>query len=444
MSLFTGWKEIRQQLRERRPKYVASYAITATINTCMELGKLVKEELPDSLYILGGVHPTFMWQEVLGADDSPVDIIVRGEGERTVEEMFRALEGDGDLGAVPGLAFCDGSAGPRTTPPRQFLQDLEEYPAAFDVLDWSTYRYFAVPGGRLGAVATSRGCNYTCTFCSQQQFWAKTWRSRAPEAVVEEIRMQHDEHGVNVILFTDEYPTRDQARWEELLDRIIAMDREILLLMETRAADIVRDKAILPKYRKAGIVHVYVGLEATDQETLDKIDKRSTVEQGRESLELIREHGMLSETSFVLGFPDETEAHVRETLETSRYLNPDMAHYLAITPWPYSQLWEECKDHIVVHDYSKYNLIDPIIQPEGMTLRDIDEAIIRCYKDFYMPKMADFLKYPDAFRRDYMLSSMRMIMKSSFIVKKLGHLGMPEAMKKIIEAASRKKAGASD
>ncbi len=250
--------------------------------------------------------------------------------------------------------------------------------------------------------------------------------------------MQHDEHGVNVVLFTDEYPTRDQARWEELLDRIIAMDLDMLFLMETRAADIVRDQAILPKYRKAGIVHVYVGLEATDQETLDRISKGSSVEEGRESLELIREHGMLSETSFVLGFPDETQEHVRETLELSRYLNPDMAHYLAITPWPYSPLYQETQDHVVVHDYSKYNLIEPIIGPEAMSLRDIDSAIIRCYKDFYMPKMADFRKYPDEFRRDYMLSSMKLIMKSSFIVQKLGRLGIPEAMQKIIDAAGKR------
>ena len=109
-----------------------------------------------------------------------------------------------------------------------------------------------------------------------------------------------------------------------------------------------------------------------------------------------------------------------------------MAHFLAITPWPYSDLWESTKDYIEVWDYSKYNLIEPIIAPEAMSLREIDEAIIRCYRDFYMPKMADFRKFPDAFRRDYMLSSMKLIMKSSFIVEKLGRLGMPEAMRKIL------------
>ena len=433
MSLNTGWKEIRAELRRRQPEFVASYAITATINACLELGRVVKEELPDAKYILGGVHPTFMWQELLDAPDSPVDIIVRGEGERTTEQLFKALGNGGDLAAVDGLAYREnGSA--RVTAPRAFLDDLEEYPAAFDIVDWSIYRYFVIPKGRLGAVATSRGCNYTCTFCSQQKFWSRSWRARSPAAVAEEIRRLHDDYGVNVVLLTDEYPTGDQARWEEILDRVIALKRELYLLMETRAEDIVRDRAFLPKYRQAGIVHVYVGLEATDQQTLDRIDKRSSVDHGRESLTLIREHGMLSETSFVLGFPEETEESVRRTLELARDFNPDMAHFLAITPWPYSDLYDEVKDRIAVRDYAQYNLIEPIIEPEAMSLREIDEAIIRCYRDFYMPKMAAFREFPDAFRRNYMLSSMKLIMKSSFIVKKLGRLGMPAAMAKIVAA----------
>jgi anaerobic magnesium-protoporphyrin IX monomethyl ester cyclase len=434
MSLFTGWDEIRAELRRHRPAYVGSYAITATIDTCLELGRIVKEEVPEATYILGGVHPTFMWREILEDPGSPVDVIVRGEGEKTIEKLLRALDNGGHLGDVAGIAYRrDGE--PTITPQRLFLADLEEYPAAFDIADWSIYKYFVVPGGRLGSVSTSRGCNYTCTFCSQQKFWARSWRARSPEKVVDEIVRLGDDYGVNVVLFTDEYPTQDQARWEELLDRIIALDRELYLLMETRAADIVRDKAFLHKYRQAGIVHVYVGLEATEQETLDRVRKGSSVEEGRESLQLIREHGMLSETSFVLGFPEETEENVRATLETARYFDPDMAHFLAITPWPYAELYNEVKDRIAVTDYGKYNLIEPIIEPHGMTLKEIDEAIIRCYRDFYMPKMASFRKFPDEFRRDYMLSSMKLIMKSSFIVEKLGRLGMPEAMRKILAQA---------
>jgi len=444
MSRFDGWDAIRDVLRERRPAFVASYAITATIESCLELGRLVKEEVPEVTYVLGGVHPTFMWREVLAEGDagsSPVDYVVRGEGERTIEELLRTLVAGGDPGAVAGIAWRPGDGPdcqPVATPPRPNLADLEEYPAAFDIADWSIYRYFVIPKARLGAVATSRGCVYGCTFCSQQKFWHRSWRGRAPEVVAEEIRTLYDRYAANVILLTDEYPTNDRDRWEELLDRVIALrkgGRDLYLLMETRAEDIVRDREILPKYRQAGIIHVYVGLEATEQATLDRIEKNASVEAGRESLALIREHGMLSETSFVLGFPDETAANVRRTLEAARFFDPDMAHFLAITPWPYSDLYAEVKDHIAVTDYSRYNLIEPIIEPEAMTLREIDEAIIRCYRDFYMSKMADFRRYPDELRRRYMLSSMKLIMKSSFIKEKVLRLGIPEAMRKIIAAA---------
>ena len=436
MSLFTGWDEIRAQLRARQPRFVGSYAITSTIDACLELGRIVKAEVPGATYILGGVHPTFMWREVLEGPGCPVDFIVRGEGEETVEELVRALIEQTDPTAVRGLAWKGAGGRAEASPPRAFLQDLERYPAAFDIVpDWSTYRYFVIPDSRLASVSSSRGCNFTCTFCSQQKFWERSWRQRDPAPVVEEIRRLHDEHGVNVVLLTDEYPTPDAARWEDLLDRLIVLARPVHLLIETRAPDIVRDRAILAKYRRAGIVHVYVGLEATRQDVLDRISKQASVEEGRDAVRLIREYGMLSETSFVLGFPDETEETVRQTLEVARFFDPDMAHFIAITPWPYADIYRELESGIVVRDYSKYNLIEPIVKPAAMSLEDIDLAMIRCYRDFYFNRMSSFQDYPDEFRRHYMRASMKLIMRSSFVTEKMARLGVPEGLAKMMTAA---------
>ena len=432
MSLFDSLEGISAAVREHAPDFVGIPSITATVPAVLETARCVKEIHPETAVFVGGVHPTFMAEEMLREAAGDIDYVVRGEGERTVEELLRALTGGTDPAEVHGLTFVDVSGQIVRTPPRPFLSDLEEYPAAFDLADWPIYRYFVIPGSRLGAISTSRGCDHTCTFCSQQKFWDRSWRARRPDAVVAEIEHLYRNYGVNVILISDEYPTGDPDRWEEILDRIIALELPIYLLMETRAEDIVRDERILPKYRKAGVIHIYVGLEATDQETLDLIDKDLTTEISRTTLQLIREHGMLSETSFVLGFPHETEATIDETLRLAKLFDPDMAHFLCITPWPYADLWEEMKDRVRVFDYAKYNLIDPIVEPEAMTIKELDAAIVRCYRDFYMGKMTDFLAYPDDFRRQYMMSSMKLIMKSSFLVKKIGRMAMPSGMKEMM------------
>lgn len=432
MSRFVGDDKILAEVRRVAPDVVAIPSITATIPAMLRLARSIKDAFPLIRIVVGGVHPTFMPEEVLRNSKGSVDFVVCGEGEETFEELLVALRTDGDVKSVSGLAFIGDDGGFVRTPPRGFLHDLEVYPAAFDLPDWEIYKYFVIPDSRLGAVSTSRGCDHTCTFCSQQKFWNRSWRARSPAAVVDEINALYRDYGVNVILISDEYPTSDPARWEEILDRIIALDLPLYLLMETRAEDIVRDERILSNYRKAGIVHIYVGLEATDQETLDLIDKDLTTEISRSSLKLIREHGMLSETSFVLGFPHETEATIEQTLNLAKHFDPDMAHFLCITPWPYADLWDEMKDRVRVFDYSQYNLIEPVVEPTAMSLKDLDAAIVRCYRDFYMGKMGDFMNYPDEFRRKYMLSSMKLIMKSSFLVEKIGKLAMPPQMAKMI------------
>ncbi len=428
MTLRYNYKDIRKKLEKSAYDVFAATAITPTFPDAAKMCRLAKQVNPNCVTIIGGVHPTFCYEEIFEDPDSGIDYILYGEGEIPLYKFLSNFDDIETRNQSPNLIYIENGNIIKNNEVA-FIDDLDSLPVSWELLNWNNYEYYVIPDSTLGSISTSRGCSHSCTFCSQQKFWKKIWRGRKPEKVVDEIMVLHKSYGVNVFLLTDEYPTYDRDRWEELLDRIISASLNIYILIETRVEDIVRDKDILKKYRKAGVIHIYVGAEATDQGTLDKMNKEITVTDSRYAIDLIAEHGMISETSFILGFPDETKESVEKTFRQAKEFNADFAHFLAITPWPYSELFDEVKDSIAVTDYRKYNLIEPIIKPDKMTLDDIDLAIIDCYRRYYMPKMLEFLKIKDKFRRDYLVESTKLIMKSSFLISKFARLGMnPKAI----------------
>ncbi|MBI4844477.1 MAG: cobalamin B12-binding domain-containing protein [Nitrospirae bacterium] len=434
MTKKVGYPEIRKRIEESKPDFVATSAFTSSSPDAIEVLKLAKAVNPAIVTIIGGVHPTFMYEEMLSLTDS-IDYIVRGEGEVTLPELLNAVSTNKPLTSVKGIAYKE-SGKVAVTPNRPFLHSFDAQPMAWDLLDWNDYTYYILPGSRLASVCTSRGCEQECTFCSQQKYWNRTWRGRSPEDVVGEMELLNRQYGVDVVLFTDDYPSPDRARWEKILDLLIGKNLGMKILMETRAEDIVRDEDILDKYKKAGIIHIYVGTEATQQESLDYIKKDLSVEESKKALALLRDKGIITETSMILGYPGETEDSIARTLELAIEFNPDFAHFLAIAPWPYSDIYKDLKSHIAVTDYRKYNLIDPVVKPKNMTLKELDKAMMDCYRAFYMNKHAEMIiEEKDEFKKKYMMTSMKLMMSNSFIKEKMGSLGeMPEEVKKILES----------
>lgn len=392
--------------------YLALSSITATINENIKISKIAKKIKKNIKVIMGGVHASFMFEEILKENDT-IDYIIISEGEETLYELLNNQKDD-----IKGIAFKrDGRI--YKTKAREFLDNLDLYEPYYDFLPWSDYKYFVLNNLRLGAISTSRGCNHNCIFCSQQKFWEKSWRGRSPESVIKDIKKLYNLYGVKVILIADEYPTKDRDRWEEILKMIISLNYEDLyFLMETRADDIIRDKNIMNLYKKANIIHIYLGLEAGTQDKLDLIKKETNVQMGKESLEIIRKYGIVTETSFVLGFPEETKENIKKTVEIAKFYNPDFAHFLFLTPWPYSDLWNEVKPFIANYDYSKYNLVEPVIKPKNLSLFQLEKLVLKCYKDFYFWKFKN-LKNEGDFKYNYLIKSFKLMMKSSFIKSKI-------------------------
>ncbi len=433
MSYFHGYAAIAGKIETCRPDVVATTAITASVNDCLKVSGLAKQINPEIVTVLGNVHPTFCWEEMLRENRQSIDYIVRGEGEMTLPELLDCHFSKGDPAKVRGVAFWDGQRAVATEP-REYIRDLDSLEGAWDLVDWKAYTYRPKQGSVLAIVNSSRGCNQHCSFCSQQLFWNRRWRAKSPEKFVSELEHIHTEYGVNCAMIADETPTLDRWRWERTLDLLIDRGMDFELFMETRVKDIVRDEGILWKYRKAGIVHIYVGVESTNPETLARYAKDVSVEESRRAIELINNEDIISETSFVLGMPYETRDSVANTLELAKFYNPDMAFFLAITPWPYSEIYRELEQYIVTKDYSKYNLIEPVVKPEKMTPEELRDEFNKATRLFYMDKFSR-LKHMSSFKKDYMIAVMKLLMEHSYLGSQIRSVrgAMPEEVRRFIE-----------
>lgn len=435
--------DVTAKIRQTDPWMVMVGAFTPSINAAVECLKAAKEVNQEIITCLGGVHPTFCYEEIFKENPADIDYIVRGEGEVTAVELAEALAAGGDCSAVPGLAYIQGGRLVKT-PERPFLPDLDGLIPAWDLLDWEDY-FYKVTGRRLALIGSSRGCPHRCRFCSQHLFWQGTYRERSPESFVAEVEHLHLNYGVGMFMLADEYTTYNRARWEKILDLLLEKNLDVHFSMETRVNDILRDRDILWKYRAAGIIHIYVGVETVQQDTLDYYDKKTTVDEGREAIELLNDAGIITECSFILGNPDETPESIDHSLKTALRYNPDLAHFLLITPWPYTPIYDELYPYIVEHDLSRYHFVHPIVEPRNLSTGLLWEKIIECFKVFYLNKARQCFDIKDEFKKNYMLRCIQ-IMHQEFFVTNFGTkaIRLPREMGAGIEEILRMSQGGEE
>ena len=405
---------LRARLAELKPDIVGTTAITPAIYEAEAVLKIAQEVVPDALRVLGGIHGTFMFRQVLS--EAPwIDVIVRGEGEEIMTNLATAVrEGrwPADRRRIHGLAFREGEA-IHATPAASTVKDLDAIDPDWSILEWDSYRYIPL-GVKVAIPNMARGCPFTCSFCSQWKFW-RDYRVRDPKKVADEIERLVNDHGVGFFILADEEPTINKKKFIEFCQELIDRDlpRRIQWGINTRVTDIMRDKDLLGFYRKAGLVHVSLGTEAAAQMKLDVFNKETTVAQNKEAIKLLREADIFVEAQFIVGLDNETPETLEETYRMAWDWQPDLANWAMYTPWPFTPLFQEIKDQVEVFDFSKYNFVTPIMKPAAMTRGALLEGVLKNYRRFYMKKA--LFHYPwrgTGYRRKYLLGCLKAFLKA--------------------------------
>jgi len=303
--------------------------------TIIALAAAIKASNPAITIVYGGVHPTYHWEEIMHAHPQ-IDYIVRGEGERTATLLAQALADGDTVERIAGIALRkDGM--PFATPNAEMIRDLDAYRVGWELIDHAKYSYWG--GKRAVVVQFSRGCPHLCNYCGQRGFWTR-WRHRNPVTFAREMARLHREHGVEVINFADELPTGSRKEWKAFLEALIAENVNLLLVGSTRASDIVRDADILHLYRKAGVIRFLLGIETYDETTQKNIRKGATAKDDQEAIRLLRQHGIISMATYVVGFEEETDLDYWRSLRHLMRYDPDQIQLLYAVPHRWTPYYE--------------------------------------------------------------------------------------------------------
>lgn len=414
MTYHLGPEVLRAKLAELQPDIVGVTSITPSIYEAEEVLRIAQEVVPGALRVLGGVHATFMFRQVLS--EAPwVDVIVRGEGEEIMVALAEAVR-DGrwpaDRNKIKGLAFTAGEE-IVATQAASTVKDLDGIDPDWSILDWDSYIYIPL-GVKVAIPNMARGCPFTCSFCSQWKFW-RDYRVRDPKKVADEIERLVTDHGVGFFILADEEPTINKKKFvefcQELIDR--GLNKRVKWGINTRVTDIWRDRDLLKFYREAGLVHVSLGTEAAAQLKLDLFNKETTVAQNKEAIRLLREADIFTEAQFIVGLDNETPETLEETYRMAWDWQPDLANWSMYTPWPFTPLFQEIRDQVEVFDFSKYNFVTPIMKPAAMTRGALLEGVLKNHRRFYMKKA--LFHYPwrgTGFRRRYLLGCLKAFLKA--------------------------------
>lgn len=370
-------EEVANEIKRFDPDVVGITATTPAIYEAYNVAKIAKTINPDIITIIGGAHATFMAQEVL--EECPyLDIVVRGEGEETIQEILHMLEKNNDLSTIRGITYRYNDKIIETED-RPIITDLDTIPfPAYDLLP-----ELESNGVKYGVMMTSRGCPFKCTFCSSSLLGQKKWRGRSAENVIKEIQYL-ESRGIKEIEFLDDTFTLNSQRVEDICNRIKIEKIDLSWSCSSRVNTI--NRRIAEKMKEVRCHTVYFGVESGTEWVLKSIGKGISLEDAERSVQITKDLNMNSICSFIIGMPRETIETINNTINFAIKLDPTFAQFSIATPYPGTELFDMAvkEGYLLTNDWTKYTGTDPVMKISYISVEKLKELFTQAYLRFYL------------------------------------------------------------
>lgn len=384
-------EQLMNQINSLNPDLVVLNVTTPSIESDLKMVNMIKQACPETKTAVIGIHSTALPNECFNACEG-LDCIIRGEPERTLRELCKAIasaKGDNfqaNLQDIEGISFRDGDKIIHNLP-RPWLE-MDELPfPAWHLIDTSDY---IMPFHNLPflLVATSRGCPYSCTFCADSTYYGRKLRRRSPKQLVDELQWAGKEFGIHEFLFWAESFTLDRSFVMAVCDEIIKRQLSISWVCNSRVDHV--DMELLQAIKKAGCWMIGYGIESGNQAVLDSVKKGITVEQIKKAVELSHQAGLDVSGHCVLGLPLDTIQTIKQTIEFTISLDLDFVQFYCAVPFPGSSMYKQaCQNHwINTTDWSMFEQNFSVLDYPHITAKEIMNLRRRAYRRFYLrPRM---------------------------------------------------------
>ena len=375
------WKDLPDVIRRASPDIVGTGAFTPMFSEACRLVRMVKDIDPDITTVVGGSHATFTCEESL-KQVSDIDIIVRGEGEETIVDLVRCLENGSNLKSVKGLAYRDN--GTIITTDRRPPLDVNSLPLpAYHLLPMEKYHFEFLE--EFSTMLTSRGCPFSCTFCSEWDFWGRPWRSRNPESVGEELEIVNRKYRRKSVWFGDDCFNVDYNHIKGICEQILERDLDVQWFYQGRADFLVKHKDLLPLMRKTGNVMTQIGVEASTDEGLSSLNKQVTVEEVKKAVQLMTENDIVSQGLIIIGTPEDTPESILHKINYMKLLKVDFPIFTMFTPFPGSKVYDKAREDGVIEDddFDHFDMAYTVMPTRNMSRAELFKWYGECHREHY-------------------------------------------------------------
>lgn len=376
-ALNMDFETISSEIKRFAPDIVALTAVTPTIKSALKTAEISKKTSPNTLVVLGGYHSTFTYQDLL--KNEYIDLVILGEGEYTMLELVQAVEKGQDLSKVPGLAFKNFK-----TPPRPIIEDLDKVPfPARHLLPMNDYKIMNMKLP-VGTIVSGRGCPYHCSFCASSAMHGHKLRLRSAENVLDEMEHLVEDHDAEMIAFMDDTFTLNKKRVYDICDGIKERKLDTYWGCTTRVDTLSED--VLKYMKDAGCITLFLGVESADQQNLDNLNKNITVKKIKKTFELTKKYGVRTIASVMLGMPGDSRKNIEYTIKFVKDLDPNYAIFSLATPYPGTDFYlKSVKENLIkINDWSKYTLLNPVLETVDCSLQELKKLQKRAFREFYV------------------------------------------------------------